>query len=91
MVFVIYEVYIGDGSVKFLNVYIQHDYKTSERAGAGGMFQVVACRGEKEDGHVIDLPVDVGLHFHTNQDVLKYLVDKFPEYDLSSVNLEDDD
>ncbi len=76
---------------KIYEVKIQHDYETSERAGAGGMFQVISCTGVLEDGEEISLNVNCGIHFYDNSDVKDYLKQNCPQYDFSNATLEDDD
>lgn len=77
--------------MNIINIYIRHDYETSERAGAGGMFQVIACRGEQEDGGAVDFKVDAGIHFHSNQEVLEYLIKEYPKNNFSATKLCNDD
>ena len=73
-------------------VKIQHDYETSERAGAGGMFQVISCVGELADEHTINLNVDCGVHYHDNNEVIEHLKKTYAgKYDFSSVDVVDDD
>lgn len=53
----------------YLKVY--KDYETSEHAGAGGMFQIMSI--EDSDENELTDKVDVGIHFHSDEDLKKYL------------------
>ncbi len=57
----------------YLKVY--KDYETSERAGAGGMFQIISVEDLEEND--LTNQVDVGIHFHDNENLKNYLADIF--------------
>lgn len=77
---------------KVHEVKIQHDYETSERAGAGDMFQIVKVIGIIDDEQEIDFDkLDNGKHYFKNEDVLKDLQELYSEYDFSTAELSDDD
>lgn len=77
---------------KIYTVHIQHDYQTSERVGAGGMFQVVAASGcNANDEKIKFSKIDCGVHYRSNENVLDDLKELYPEFDFSSCDLVDDD
>jgi type I restriction enzyme S subunit len=47
------------------------DYETSERAGAGGMFQVDTLIDENDDD--VTNRIDVGMHFSDEEQLKEYL------------------
>ncbi|MDY4484941.1 MAG: hypothetical protein SPE14_02370 [Anaerovibrio sp.] len=77
---------------KVYEVKIQHDYETSERAGAGGMFQIISVTGIVDNDEEVDFDkLDNGTHYFKNEDVLKDLQELYSEYDFSTAELSDDD
>ena len=72
-------------------VLIQHDYETSERAGAGGMFQVISCTGILENEESMPFEVDHGIHYFKNEDFVEDLKKDYPDYDFSKAEIENDD
>ena len=77
---------------KVYEVKIQHDYETSERAGAVGMFQIISVTGIIDNDEEVDFDkLDNGTHYFKNEDVLKDLQELYSEYDFSTAELSDDD
>lgn len=62
------------------------DFKTSEHAGAGGMFQIDALF-DVEDNDISN-KVDFGLHFVDDEDLKDYLAEVF-EISSEEVEIED--
>jgi len=60
---------------------IGKDYETSERAGAGGMYQIEVLRLSDENGDDTDVThkIDMGLHFSMDDqtDLWEYLANTF--------------
>jgi hypothetical protein len=56
-------------SIPIDNIEISRDYRTSERAGAGGMFQVDSLTIKTRLGNIA-AAVDPGRHYSTYQEVL---------------------
>lgn len=52
-------------------IYIKCDWETSDRAGAGGMFQVIRVR--TSDGTDLTKKIDQGYHYETLEEVVKDL------------------
>ncbi len=65
---------------------VGRDFETSERAGAGGMFQINLLLDENEDD--ITNSVDVGIHFHSDDDLKAYLSKTF-NIPIADIDLED--
>lgn len=70
----------------YLNLDIHLDYETSERAGAGGMFQVSSIE-ESEFGYDMTDLIDVGRHYHKIEDVIKEISEK-TEVPITNINYE---
>jgi type I restriction enzyme S subunit len=73
-----------ENGVPYFKVHL--DYETSERAGAGGTFQVFSITDENEDDRT-DL-VDQGIHFHT-LDELKVAIAKGLSISPKEVDLDE--
>lgn len=60
-----------DGLIKLK---VQKDFKTTERAGAGEMFQIISVEFEYENGKTISHNhIECEILFHNNQELLNYL------------------
>jgi len=62
------------------------DFETSERAGAGGMFQVDTLIDE--EGNDVTNRIDVGLHFADDEQLKEYLSQVF-EADIDDIEVSD--
>lgn len=62
------------------------DFKTSERSGAGGMFQIDALYDEEDND--ISNKVDFGQHFVNDEDLKDYLAEVFG-FPSDDIELED--
>lgn len=60
------------------------DYETSEHAGAGGMFQVVAIYDGDDNEITQSYTIDEGRHYHNLKDVIRDM-----GYDPSKVDYEE--
>ena len=54
---------------------VSKDFETSERAGAGGMFQIE--RLLDANGQDITHNIDVGIHFNNDEELIDYLAQIF--------------
>ena len=73
------------------NFKIHKDYETSERAGAGGMYQIIELLLEDEDNNEVDVTdqVDVGIHFSSgNDEIYQYLAETF-NISKEEINIEE--
>jgi type I restriction enzyme S subunit len=53
----------------------QLDYSTSDRAGAGGTFQVISL--EDDEGNDLTALVDEGVHFHDLNELKQAIINGF--------------
>ncbi len=77
--------------VKVNVVKIHHDYETSNRAGAGGMFQIITAVAVLDNETEVDLKVDCGRHYSDNDKAMVDIRDDNSEFDFSEAIVENDD
>ena len=57
---------------------VHKDFRTGERAGAGGTFQIACLFIEDPDGNSVDIStlVDQGRHFQSDEELQQYISDR---------------
>lgn len=66
--------------------YVGKDFETSERAGAGGMFQLDTLLDDNEND--ITNKIDVGIHFRNDNELKGYLSQIF-QIPADEIHLDD--
>lgn len=72
-------------------VKIHHVFKTSERAGAGGMFQIITAIAVLDNEEEKNLIVDCGKHYYNNNEAMIDIKNDNNELDFTDAIAEDDD
>lgn len=72
-------------------VKIHHVFKTSERAGAGGMFQIKTAIALLDNEEEKNLIVDRGKHYYDNNEAIIIIINDNNELDFTDAIAKDDD